>query len=298
MSGRREFLKYSSAAALTACTPIGFSAPARKLPTRVIPGSSERLPIVGLGNARVFASGDMQGAALVLDTFIEHGGAYVDLSGTSRYSVGKILADRGAQASTFLGNYLTGQTLDEMRPEIWKLQSVQGEGPLDLSMKRDVADLGARADEFHALKKEGLLRHVGIGRPHKRFYPAIMKLMRAGVVDFIQVNYSMMEPDAADEILPLAVDSNIAVVINRPFMNGDYFGLVSGHELPEWAAEFDCDSWAQFSLKYILSNPAVNCVLTETSNPKHVIDNLGAGFGVMPDEKTRSRMRGHLLKLV
>lgn len=299
MSGRREFLKYSVAAALTACAPIGFSSPVeKKLPTRVIPGSSERLPIVGLGNSRVFASGDTEASARVLDTFIEHGGAYVDLSGPSRFNVGKILADRKAQQMTFLGNYLSGQNLDQLRAEIRKLQSVQGEGPLDLSMKRDVADLGARADEFSALRKEGLLRHVGIGRPHKRFYPAMMKLIRDGVVDFVQVNYSMLEPEAADEIIPLAVDSDIAVVINRPFMNGDYFGLVSGHELPEWAAEFDCNSWAQFSLKYILSNPAVNCVLTETSNPKHVIDNLGAGFGAMPDNKTRTRMREHLLRLV
>ena len=94
-----------------------------------------------------------------------------------------------------------------------------------------------------------------------------------------------------------AVDKNIAVVINRPFINGDYFGLIKGHELPEWAAEFDCESWAQFSLKYILSNPAVNCVLTETSNPKHVVDNLDAGIGAMPDEKTRKKMREHLLSL-
>ena len=96
----------------------------------------------------------------------------------------------------------------------------------------------------------------------------------------------------------MAKDHNVAVVINRPFMNGDFFGVVRGHDLPEWAAEFDCESWAQFSLKYILSNPRVNCVLTETSNPKHVIDNLGAGFGAMPDAATRKKMRAHLLSLV
>jgi diketogulonate reductase-like aldo/keto reductase len=100
----------------------------------------------------------------------------------------------------------------------------------------------------------------------------------------------MMEPGAADEILPLAQEKNIAVIINRPFMNGDYFGIVRGQELPEWAADFDCDSWAQFSLKYILANPTVNCVLTETSNPEHAIDNFGAGFGRLPDADERKRM--------
>jgi predicted aldo/keto reductase-like oxidoreductase len=296
MIDRREFIQYTGAATMTALATPAWST--ESLPTRPIPGTDEMLPIVGLGNSRAFAATDTEAASRVLDTFLQYGGGYVDLSGTSRFIAGQIIADRGAQQNTFLGNYLAGQNLDELRAEIRKLQSVQGEGPLDLSMKRDVADLAERADEFRVLKEEGLIRHIGIGRPHRRFYPAIKELIRDDVVDFIQVNYSMMEPEAAEEILPLAMDRNIAVVINRPFINGDYFGMVRGHELPEWAADFDCESWAQFSLKYILSNPAVNCVLTETSNPKHVIDNLGAGLGSMPDEKTRKKMREHFLGLV
>jgi len=295
MIDRRKFMQYTGAAAMTALAPRPLSA--LQLPIRLIPGTDESLPLVGLGNARAFAAADLAAATRVLDTFLQHGGGYIDLSGPSRFTVGKIIADRGAQQATFFGNYLGGQNLNKLRAEIRKLQSVQGDGPLDLSMKRDVTDLGKRADEFRALREEGLLRHVGIGRPHKRFYAAIMQLMKNAVVDFIQVNYSMLEPEAADEILPMAMDSNIAVVINRPFINGDYFDLVRGHKLPEWAAEFDCTSWAQFSLKYILSNPAVNCVLTETSSPKHVIDNIGAGIGAMPDEKTRKKMRAYLLSL-
>jgi diketogulonate reductase-like aldo/keto reductase len=107
----------------------------------------------------------------------------------------------------------------------------------------------------------------------------------------------MMEPEAANELLPMAQEMGIAVVINRPFMNGDYFGLIKGQALPPWAAEFDCESWAQFSLKYILANPAVNCVLTETANPKHVLDNLGAAYGKLPDEATRKRMQALILDL-
>jgi len=269
-----------------------------QLPTRAIPGTDEVLPIVGLGNARVFAEGDIEASTRVLETFMQHGGAYVDVSGASRYTVGKILAEQGAVEQAFLGSYLDGQNLAELRVEIGQLQAVLGDAPLDLSMTRDVADLAARADEFRALREEGLLRHVGIGRPHQRFFPAIMQLIRDGAVDFIQVNYSMLEPEAADEILPLAADHGVAVIINRPFINGEYFGIVKGHELPGWAAEFDCDSWAQFSLKYILSHPTVNCVLTETSNPKHVVDNLGGGLGRMPDEATRAKMREHLQSLL
>ncbi len=296
MIDRREFMQHTGAAALTALATPAWGA--ERLPTRLIPGTDESLPIIGLGNSRAFAAADLSVASSVLDTFLQYGGGYVDISGSSRFTVGKIVADRRAQHNTFLGNYLNGQNLDEMRAEIRKLQLVQGDGALDLSMKRDVADLGARAAEFRVLKEEGLLRYVGIGRPHQRFYPAMMKLMEDGVVDFIQVNYSMLEPEAAEQILPLAVEKNIAVVINRPFLNGDYFGIVKGQELPDWAAEFNCESWAQFSLKYILSNPAVNCVLTETSNPKHLIDNLGAGFGVMPDAATRQKMYAHIRTLL
>jgi aryl-alcohol dehydrogenase-like predicted oxidoreductase len=111
------------------------------------------------------------------------------------------------------------------------------------------------------------------------------------------VNYSPLEREAEDEILPMAMDSGIAVNINRPFINGDYFRLVRGHDLPEWASKFDAESWAQFSLKFILSHPAVNCVLTETADPDHALDNIGGGFGRMPDKETRERIVAHLESL-
>ena len=114
---------------------------------------------------------------------------------------------------------------------------------------------------------------------------------------FLHDHCVVIERASIKQVLPMALDKGVAVSINRPFINGDFFKLVRGHELPEWAAEFDCTSWAQFSLKYILSNPAVTCVLTETANPKHALDNIGAGFGRLPDEKTRQRMVQHLKSL-
>ena len=99
-----------------------------------------------------------------------------------------------------------------------------------------------------------------------------------------------MEPEAGERLLPLAIHRGVAVAISRPFINGRYFEIVQGRELPNWAAEFDCASWAQFSLKYILAHPAVNCVLTETANPEHLVDNLNAGYGRLPDEAMRERM--------
>ncbi len=295
MTNRREFMQITGGAALASM--IAPSAADPVMATRPIPGTDEHMAIVGLGNSRAFIEGDVETSTRLLDTFLAHGGTYVDVSGQSRVTVGKIIREHKAQDRTVLGNYLTADDYDGLRKEVAALQEVQGDGPLDLSMMRGVSELSRRADEFRRLKDDNLVRHVGIGRPNKRFYPGMMQLMEDGVVDFVQVNYSMMEPEAADELLPMAVDKGVAVVINRPFINGDYFSLVRGRQLPDWAADFDCESWAQFSLKYIVSHPAVNCVITETANPKHVLDNLGAGFGALPDAATRVKMRDFFLNL-
>lgn len=292
MPDRREFIAYSVAAAMAVSVPVpAFAADPGRLMTRKLPGTDEHLAVVGLGNAAPFAEGDMALSRLLLDIFMERGGGYVDTSGRGRYTLGRIMAERNAHDQLFLGTYINGDSLAAMRDEIKSVQDGQGGGVLDLVITRSPKDMLARADQFLQLKEDGLTRHIGVGRPNKRFYPAMMELIDAGVVDLIQVNYSMMEPEAADEILPLAMEKDIAIVINRPFINGDYFGIVRGQTLPDWAAEFDCETWAQFSLKWILADPAVNCVLTETSNPEHAIDNLGAGMGRLPDMDTRRRMR-------
>ena len=115
--------------------------------------------------------------------------------------------------------------------------------------------------------------------------------MRSEPLDFVHLNYSVVETRAQERLLPLAQDRGMAVLINRPFMNGSYFRRVNGRELPEWASEFDCTTWAQFSLKYILAHPTVTCVLTETSNSRHMEENMQAAFGRLPDEATKRRMR-------
>jgi len=206
--------------------------------------------------------------------------------------------ENDAHEQIFLGTYIEGEDLPSMRAEIHRLLDIQGDESLDLVQVMPVEDFSRRRDQFAALKEEGLTRYLGVARYAKQFYPPMMKLMEDGALDFIQINYSMMEPEAANDILPLAKETGTAVIINRPFINGKYFGLVSDQKLPDWAAEFDCHSWAQFSLKYILAHPVVNCVLTETSNPEHAIDNLGAGFGRLPDIDQRQRMQAVIRALM
>ncbi len=299
MTNRREFIQYSGAAIVAASTPLSALAEqVRTLPKRAIPGTVDSLAIVGYGNSSAFRQGDVELSRELIGLFLEYGGSYVDTSGNSRDTVGKIMREQDAHEQLFLGTYIEGEDLQSMRDEIAHVLDVQGGDSLDLVLSRAPIDFGERRDQFQRLKDDGLTRYTGVARSNKRFYLSIMELMNDGALDFIQVNYSMMEPGAADELLPLAQEKGITVIINRPFMNGDFFGIVRGQALPEWAADFDCDSWAQFSLKYILANPVVNCVLTETSNPRHAIDNFGAGFGRLPDADERKRMQAVIRALM
>jgi diketogulonate reductase-like aldo/keto reductase len=292
-------MQYSGAAIIAASTPLSAVAgQVRQLPRRAIPGTDESLAVVGYGNSSAFRQGDVELSRELIGLFLDYGGSYVDTSGSSRDTVGSIMREQGAHEQMFLGTYIEGENLQAMRDEIARVLDVQGGDSLDLVLSRAPIDFGERRDQFQRLKDDQLTRYTGVARSNKRFYSSIMELMNDGALDFIQVNYSIMEPEAAEEILPLAQEKGVAVIINRPFINGEYFGMVREQALPEWAADFDCDSWAQFSLKYILANPAVTCVLTETSNPRHAIDNFGAGFGRLPDAEERKRMEAVIRALM
>lgn len=291
MTNRREFIQYSGASALLAAAPLpALAGKPQPLQTRLIPGSDESLPIVGLGNSGAFRDEDQSVASTLIDIFLEHGGRYVDVGGPSRFSVGKLGIEKNAADSLFLGNYLDPNEASVMRREAIIVAKAQGKSALDLVHTRDLRQFRAQHDRYRALKDDGLVRFIGIARSGQKNHEAIGRLIEDRLVDFIQTNYSLVEPEAADRLLPLARDNGVAVNINRPFINGDYFSIVRGKELPKWAAEFDCESWAQFSLKFILAQAAVNCVLTETGNPKHAIDNLGAGLGRLPDKAEQQRM--------
>jgi diketogulonate reductase-like aldo/keto reductase len=299
MTDRREFLTKAGLGAVALAAPISWSAVAsaqEMLPRRPIPGTHDSLPIIGLGNARVFADGNLDASRELIETFRTRGGAYIDCIFDLRFTVAEVVGNLDAANDLFLGPYFMEDDEALLRANIQRILKLSGKKQLDLVHAWPEFAV-PNWDTMRNLKDEGLTKYIGISRHKSSYYETMMKVMETGTVDFVQVNYSPLEREADERILPMAMDKGIAVNINRAFLNGDYFGLVSGHELPEWAAEFDCESWAQFALKYSLSHPAVTCVLTETSNPKHVIDNIGAGFGAMPDEATRERIVKHLQSL-
>jgi aryl-alcohol dehydrogenase-like predicted oxidoreductase len=246
--------------------------------------------MVGLGNSRVFQDGDLEATRELIDLFTSYGGSYVDTLGPSRFTVASVMQAHDLQSQLFVGTYLGTVQYEAMAAELERVRAAQGKDVLDLVLTYDFKEILADPERYLRLKEAGLTRYVGAARHKLEFHEPMMQLMDMGVVDFIQVNYSLLEPEAGETVLPMAQEKGVAILVNRAFVNGDYFDVVRGRELPEWAAEFDCESWAQFSLKFILSHPAVTCVLTETANPEHLVDNLGAGTGRLPDEATRAKM--------
>ncbi len=285
MIDRREFLAAAGASAL-----FGYPAAASTLSMREIPGRSESLSAVGLGNSVAFKEGDAEITRELLQTYFDRGGRYVDCAGSGAQLVAATARGLGYTEQSFLGVYLSGGEAEQSETAARALLDIAGKEAIDLAHTYP-EDGVPNWDQFRRWKDEGLSRYIGLARHRPEYYEMMMGVIQTGTMDFLQVNLSPLETDAEERILPMARDQGVAVTINRPFINGEYFSIVRGKELPGWAAEFDCHSWAQFSLKYVLSHPAVTCVLTETANPRHVEDNLGGGVGRLPDGKTRVKMR-------
>jgi diketogulonate reductase-like aldo/keto reductase len=161
---------------------------------------------------------------------------------------------------------------------------------IDLMQVHNLVDVDTQMASLREWKTKGRIRYTGITHSQARGFYEVERIMRSQKPDFVQINYSLMEPGAAQRILPLAQELHTAVIINRPFGGGGLFGRVAAKSLPPWAAEIDCRSWAQFFLKWIIAHPAVTCTIPATNNPRHLEDNMQGGIGRLPDAKMRQRM--------
>ncbi len=161
---------------------------------------------------------------------------------------------------------------------------------LDLMQIHNLLDWRTHLKTLRAWKQDGRIRYLGVTHYTASAFDELERVLRAEPLDFVQVNYSLGEREAERRILPLARDRGIAVLVNRPFSAGGLFGSVRGKPLPAWAAEIGCDSWAQIFLKWILAHPAVTCAIPATRRPEHLVDNMKAGVGPLPDAATRDRM--------
>ena len=265
---------------------------------RSIPSSGQEFPAVGLGSARTFSVGpsDEEQAPLrdVLRLFYEMGGRFFDTApsyGSSERVAGQLAQELGIQNDLFFATKIStgggreaGIDQQEASLQSW------GRDTIDLNQVHNLRDVDIHLRTIRQAKEEGRTRYVGVTTSFTRQYEQMEQILLAEELDFVQLNYSLGEREAAERLLPLAQDRGIGVVVNEPYNVGRLFTATRGRELPEWAAEFDCQSWAQFFLKYILAHPAVTVVIPATSDPEHLIDNMGANVGLLPDERTRTRM--------
>ena len=161
---------------------------------------------------------------------------------------------------------------------------------IDLMQVHNLTDWQTHLETLYKWREEGKVRYIGLTHYTDSAHARIADLIRKENIDFIQVNYNLLDTHAEDSLFPLAIEKKVAVLINRPFQEGDLFRRVRDKALPSSAKDFDCHSWGQFFLKFILSHPAVTCVIPGTSKPHHMIDNLGAGLGKLPDQRQRREM--------
>ena len=272
-------------------------AQAPTLASRAIPSTGEKLPVIGLGTWQVFDVGadPARRARLreVLAEFARAGAKLVDSSamyGTSESVLGDLASDLGLHRQLFLATKVWTSGRDEgirqMELSFARLKTKR----IDLLQVHNLVDVSTHTKSIDELKRKGRVRYLGITHYVASAYPEVERLLRTRQYDFLQINYSIAEPEAAARLLPLAAERGVAVIANRPFAEGAMFRRVRGKPLPEWAASFGAASWAQYFLKWILGNPAITCAIPGTGRPEHMLDNLAAGRGALPDGKMRKRM--------
>jgi diketogulonate reductase-like aldo/keto reductase len=280
----------------------GASAAARL--SRAIPKSGERIPAIGIGTWQAFdIAGDAAAraqASLALRRFVELGGGVVDSSpmyGSAESVVGELAQDLAVHPRLFLATkvWTSGREAGIRQMEqSMRAMRVALKGPLDLMQVHNLVDAQTHLPVLRGWKAAGRIRYLGLTHYHQSAYAEIERLLRSAELDFIQINYSLAERSAQTRLLGVAAETRTAVIVNRPFAEGALFRLVKGRPLPAWSAEFGCESWAQFFLKWILSHPAVTCAIPGTRDARHVADNLGAASGALPDQSARVKMARHI----
>jgi diketogulonate reductase-like aldo/keto reductase len=295
---RRQATKLIGGAAAGVLLPNALvGAESSTMLTRAIPSSSEKLPVIGLGTYSVFdldlAPDKERQLSEVLSLFIKLGGRVVDSSpmyGRAEEVVGALSSKLGLRDKLFFATkvWTRGKQagIDSMERSMSRLQTKT----IDLMQVHNLVDVSTQLATMHEWKAQGRFRYIGITHYNASAFVEVEKLLSAEKLDFLQINYSIMEREAESRILPLAQERQVAVLINRPFGGGDLFSRVRTKPLPDWAKEFDCESWAQFFLKWIIAHPAATCAIPATNNPRHLEDNMRAGIGRLPTEEMRRRM--------
>jgi diketogulonate reductase-like aldo/keto reductase len=265
--------------------------------TRIIPSSGEKLPVIGLGTWQAFdvdLTADVRRQLEeVLSLFVKVGGRVIDSSpmyGRAEGVIGDLTSSVGIRKKLFLATKVWTRGKDSGVQSMEHSLALLRTDRIDLMQVHNLVDVNTHLATLREWKQTGRVRYTGITHYESGALSAIEKLIRSEKFDFLQINYSLMEPEAEQRVLPMAQERGIAVIANRPFGAGDLFDKVRSKPLPDWASEFDCHSWAQFFLKWIVSNAAITCAIPATNKTRHLEDNIQGGIGRLPDAKIRRRM--------
>ena len=267
--------------------------------TRPVPSSGEAVPVIGLGTSQVFDVGSgansRQPLREVLRLMLEAGGRIIDTSpmyGRAEAVTGDLVADMEVRPHVFLATKVWTSGREAGALQMRRSAELLKSPVIDLIQIHNLQDWRTHLATLRAMKAAGQIRYIGITHYTTGALAELARILRAEPgIDFVQCAYSLGTRDAETALFPIAAERGVAVIVNRPFEDGGMFRRVRGRNLPEWAAEFDCASWAQLFLKYIIAEPAVTCAIPATSNPAHMEDDLKAGSGRLPDAKQRQQIR-------
>jgi len=295
---RRTLIKAGLGAALLLGSrdAVGQSQP---LIQKKIPSTGETIPIIGLGTARRYEEIRTDAEKIPLRETIRQfealGGKVIDSSpsyGTAEAVVGELVESLKVRDSLFLATKVSLRNLGrqegitQIEQSFKKFRTTK----MDLIAVHNLRDTDTQLRTLREMKQAGRIRYVGITTSFDNQYGEFEQVMKKESLDFIQVDYAVDNRDAGERIIPLAADRGMAVMINLPFGRGRLFNAVQGKKLPDWTSEIDCQSWAQFFLKFIVSHPAITCAVPGMARPEYVVDNLGAARGRLPDAAMRRRM--------
>ena len=291
---RREIIAAGVAAG---CLPgLSLAALSAKMLTKSIPASGEALPVIGLGTYEVFdvesTPDEIATREEIVERLVSAGGSLLDTSpmyNRSEKVIGDVIHAGAGRDGLFLATKVWTDGREAGIAQMKRSADLMNTDVIDLMQVHNLRDTAVHMASIAELQEDGRIRYSGLTHYTAGAHAALIKEMQAFKPQFIQINYSLGEREAEQRVLPLAKELGIAVLINRPFQSGRLFRAVSGKDLPDFARDF-ADSWGQFLLKFIVSHPAVTCVIPATSKPHHMADNLGAGFGNMPDASVRQRM--------
>jgi diketogulonate reductase-like aldo/keto reductase len=290
---RRDAL--AAAAALGAFPLAGMTA-GRRMLTRAVPSSSEQLPVIGLGTYSVFDVASTPDAIAerlrIVELLVGAGGSVIDTSpmyNRSETVIGDLIAEGALRGELFIATKVWTNGREAGAQQMQRSAELMRTDVIDLMQVHNLRDTAVHMQTIRDRQERGEIRYSGVTHYRASAHGAVADALREFRPQFVQINYSLGEREADERLLPLARDLGIAVIVNRPYQAGRLFGAVRGRELPGWATEFAA-SWGQFFLKFIISHPAVTCVIPATSQAQHMRDNLEAGFGELPDAATRERM--------